>query len=173
MNKSTGPTNGNGMKRVGPTPSASSAGAAMPSTQGVKGKEPVRIAKPAAAGVPSKLGPTSFRTAPSASAHTHEQPHQPHASTITLVTPQQPRSLGPPSRPSQMAGQAGHHPQPQPVRASVTVQQQQQQYHATTLQTQQGSAVLQHSREALQQTLEERALEVQSEDIVLPDIASE
>jgi hypothetical protein len=72
-----------------------------------------------------------------------------------------------------MAGQAGHHPQPQPVRASVTVQQQQQQYHATTLQTQQGSAVLQHSREALQQTLEERALEVQSEDIVLPDIASE
>jgi hypothetical protein len=62
-----------------------------------------------------------------------------------------------------MAGQAGHHPQPQPVRASVTVQ----------LQTQQGSAVLQHSREALQQTLEERALEVQSEDIVLPDIASE
>lgn len=74
-----------------------------------------------------------------------------------------------------MAGQAGHHPQPQRVRASVTVQQQQQQqqYHATTLQTQQGSAVLQHSREALQQTLEERALEVQSEDIVLPDIASE
>ncbi|GFZ50575.1 hypothetical protein JCM24511_08332 [Saitozyma sp. JCM 24511] len=171
MNKSTGPTTGNGMKRVGQPATAPSAGAAIPPTQGLKGKEPVRIAKPAAAGVPSKLGPTSFRTAPSTSAH--EQPHQTHASTVMLVTPQQPRSLGPPSRPSQMTGQAGHHPQPQAVRASVTVQQQQQQYLATTLQTQQGSAVLQYSREALQQTLEERALEVQSEDIVLPDIASE
>jgi hypothetical protein len=97
-----------------------------------------------------KIGPTSFRTT------VQEQPHQTHSSTISLVTPQA-----------------------QVVRTSVAQHHHQQQHHAhaqTHIQLHQqqgGSAVLQQSRAALQQTLDERAMEVQSEDIVLPDIASE
>ncbi|KAK4684542.1 hypothetical protein P7C73_g5630, partial [Tremellales sp. Uapishka_1] len=90
--------------------------------------------------LPTKMGPTAFRTEPSQQA----------MSTITLVSQPQGerRPLGPPSRPSQLTGNAIRPPQPQAQRAST---------------------VLQQSR----MTLQNQMAEVQSEDIVLPDIASE
>lgn len=138
---------------------------AAPAVQGPmisnKPKEPPRLNKPvpafgaAISTVPGsgKIGPTSFRTVAettsiiAASAQT---------TTITLVNPQaERRPLGPPSRPSAMA---------QPLRQSTAVQQS---LHNRA------STVLQQSRVALQSQLDEKAIEIQSEDIVLPDIASE
>nr|XP_018262064.1 uncharacterized protein I303_05079 [Kwoniella dejecticola CBS 10117]OBR84222.1 hypothetical protein I303_05079 [Kwoniella dejecticola CBS 10117] len=127
---------------------------------GGKGKEPFRPTKQSTATLGSsashsslngmaKMGPSAFRTAIEASATS--------SSTITLVTQQngERKALGPPSRPSAMQQQ--HHQQhQQPIRQST--------HHATTLQ---------QSRVALQTQLDEKAAMVQSEDIVLPDIASE
>ncbi|WVF68772.1 hypothetical protein IAT40_003544 [Kwoniella sp. CBS 6097] len=136
---------------------------------GAKGKEPFRPTKQntlasstssvqlAGAG---KMGPSSFRTA---------ETHQTHSSTISLVTQPQHqaqreaerKALGPPSRPSAMAN-------PQPMRQSNPV------YQGTQSHTHgQASNVLQQSRVALQTQLDEKAAMIQSEDIVLPDIASE
>lgn len=113
-------------------------------------KEPLQASK--SAPVPSKLGPSVFRTAqqeqPARAAHTpvKEQPVRP--------------TLGPPVRTSTVAA-AG---------ASRT----------STVQTAGPSrtsavagSVLQQSRVTLQAQLAQKALEQASEDIVLPDIASE
>ncbi|KAK8858852.1 hypothetical protein IAR55_003082 [Kwoniella newhampshirensis] len=133
-----------------------------------KGNEPFRPSKQISlsgstqsSAQPQKLGPSVFRTADAAQ-HTQTQ-----NSTISLVTQNQNqaqhnaerKALGPPSRPSAMA----NHPYPQPMRQSTAVHQAQGQ----------ASAVLQQSRVALQSHLEEKATLIQSEDIVLPDIASE
>ncbi|WWD18744.1 hypothetical protein CI109_103198 [Kwoniella shandongensis] len=138
-----------------------------------KGKEPFRPSKQqislssssSTVPQPQKMGPSVFRTA-EATHHTQSQ-----SSTITLVSQSQSqtqaqqnverKALGPPSRPSAMAG----HPQPQAMRQSTAVHQ--SQAHG------QASVVLQQSRVALQTQLEEKAAMIQSEDIVLPDIASE
>nr|XP_019013019.1 uncharacterized protein I206_02516 [Kwoniella pini CBS 10737]OCF51800.1 hypothetical protein I206_02516 [Kwoniella pini CBS 10737] len=125
------------------------------SQMGGKGKDPFRPSKQSTATLGSsashsnlngmaKMAPSVFRTAET-SATT--------SSTITLVTQNQQqngerKALGPPSRPSNM--------QQQPLRQST--------HHATTLQ---------QSRVALQSQLDEKAAMIQSEDIVLPDIASE
>ncbi|WWD05297.1 hypothetical protein V865_003370 [Kwoniella europaea PYCC6329] len=124
--------------------------------QSQKGKEPFRPTKQATLGssastmaLNGKMGPSAFRTAETAT-----QP-----STITLVTQNQPtgngerKPLGPPSRPSQ-------HQPAQPMRTSTAVPS-----HA--------NSILQQSRVALQTQLDEKAAMIQSEDIVLPDIASE
>ncbi|WVQ65352.1 uncharacterized protein L199_003528 [Kwoniella botswanensis] len=124
--------------------------------QSQKGKEPFRPTKQATLGssastmaLNGKMGPSAFRTAETAT----------QSSTITLVTQNQPtgngerKPLGPPSRPSQ-------HQPAQPMRASTAVPS-----HA--------NSILQQSRVALQTQLDEKAAMIQSEDIVLPDIASE
>jgi hypothetical protein len=99
----------------------------------------------------AKLGPTTFRTA----APTPMQTPQAQQSTVKLVTAN-PANLGPPSRPS---GMTGTHPHPQwshiPTGSSGP------------------SNVLQQQRVALQTQLDDKALNTQSEDIVLPDINSE
>jgi hypothetical protein len=98
----------------------------------------------------AKLGPTTFRTAP-----TPLQTPQQRQSTVKLVSAN-PANLGPPSRPS---GMTGTHPHPQwahiPTGASGP------------------SNVLQQQRVALQTQLDDKAANTQSEDIVLPDINSE
>lgn len=98
---------------------------------------------------PAKLGPTSFRTAPAP---------EPTQSTVRLVNAN-PAHLGPPSRPSGMTTSSHTHPHPQwshvPTNASGP------------------SNILQQQRAALQNQLDDKALEAQSEDIVLPDINSE
>ncbi|OCF56830.1 hypothetical protein L486_05685 [Kwoniella mangroviensis CBS 10435] len=124
--------------------------------QSQKGKEPFRPTKQATLGssastmaLNGKMGPSAFRTAETAT----------QSSTITLVTQNQPtgngerKPLGPPSRPSQ-------HQPAQPMRTSTAVPS-----HA--------NSILQQSRVALQTQLDEKAAMIQSEDIVLPDIASE
>jgi len=99
----------------------------------------------------AKLGPTTFRTAAPAAMQTP----QAQQSTVKLVTAN-PANLGPPSRPS---GMTGTHPHPQwshiPTGSSGP------------------SNVLQQQRVALQTQLDDKALNTQSEDIVLPDINSE
>lgn len=98
------------------------------------------------------MGPTAFRTAT-----TTTEVHQTQSATITLVSSTAQadrRPLGPPSRPSHATAGA--------IRPSVILPHQQP-----------AQSVLQQSRVALQTQLDEKALEVQSEDIVLPDIASE
>ncbi|OCF37313.1 hypothetical protein I316_01222 [Kwoniella heveanensis BCC8398] len=137
------------------------------SMNGGKGKEPFRPTKQSTLAsstssvqLAGKMGPSSFRTA---------ENHQTHSSTITLVTQQQsqaPRdaerkTLGPPSRPSALANT-------QPMRQSNAIFQG---THVPALG--QASSVLQQSRVALQTQLDEKAAMIQSEDIVLPDIASE
>ena len=103
---------------------------------------------------PTKMGPTTFRTATTETTSIVTATTQ--TSTVTLVQPQADRRpLGPPSRPSAMA---------QHLRQSTAVQQP---LHNRA------STVLQQSRIVLQSQLDEKALEIQSEDIVLPDIASE
>ncbi|WVR06591.1 hypothetical protein IAU60_003623 [Kwoniella sp. DSM 27419] len=136
----------NAAKKVAGGPSNS----LQQSTNG-KGKEPFRPTKQSSAFNPQpvKNGPSVFRTA-----ETH---HQTTSSTITLIT-QQPaperKALGPPSRPSAMAQHSM-----QPMRQSTAVHQ--------------SSSVLQQGRVALQAQLDEKAAMIQSEDIELPDIASE
>jgi hypothetical protein len=132
-----------------------------------KGKESIRPSsnlKPGpASSTIAKMGPTSFRTAPAAAVTEHQA-----SSTITLVNPQGERKpLGPPSRPSALPGT---------VRQSYAMplhqqhpHQQHQQYPAPP----QPAAILQQSRVTLQSALEQKAIDMQSEDIVLPDIASE
>ena len=103
-----------------------------------------------------KMGPSGgFRTAELVQAIQHASVHQNHAqsSTVSLVNPQQPRPLGPPSRPSATLGHSGA------IRPSTAPQP--------------ASAVLAQSRVVLQSQLDEKAIEVQSEEIELPDIASE
>ncbi|WRT68045.1 uncharacterized protein IL334_005020 [Kwoniella shivajii] len=100
-----------------------------------------------------KLGPSVFRVAESST--------QTQSSTITLVPQNQTqngerKALGPPSRPSSMQQQ---YPPHQPMRQSNAVPS--------------ANNVLQQSRVALQSQLDEKAAMIQSEDIVLPDIASE
>ena len=120
------------------------------------------LPNPAASTGPSgmmKLGPTTFRTttaevaqiATSSSAQQALQTTVSSTGTITLVS-QQPRALGPPSRPSAMMGQH------QAVRPSMA---------------QPPPNILQQSRVALQAQMEKEALDKASEEIVLPDIASE
>ena len=118
-------------------------------TSSMKGAIP-QASTSQAAGANAKLGPTSFRTAPIPSQAPQQQ--QP---TVKLVSAN-PANLGPPSRPS---GMTGTHPHPQWA-------------HVPT-----GSSgpsnVLQQQRVALQSQLDDKALNTQSEDIVLPDINSE
>lgn len=125
----------------------------------LKPKDPTRPIKPSITLVNStstvpaapKMGPTTFHTAETTSVVATTT----QTSTITLVNPQaERRPLGPPSRPSAMA----------PIHQSTVVQQ---------TNHNRASTVLQQSRKALQSQLDEKALEIQSEDIVLPDIASE
>ncbi|WWC88403.1 uncharacterized protein L201_003314 [Kwoniella dendrophila CBS 6074] len=133
---------------------------ALSSSQ-IKGKEPFRPSKQATlassiqynngnAVQSGKMGPSAFRTA---------ETHQTQSSTMTLVNQNnqngERKALGPPSRPSSMAQQ--------PMRQSNAISQG---GHAH-------SNILQQSRVALQAQLDEKAALVQSEDIVLPDIASE
>ncbi|WVQ84371.1 hypothetical protein IAT38_006523 [Cryptococcus sp. DSM 104549] len=127
-----------------------------------------------------KMGPTSFRTA-----ETSQYQGQSHTSTVSLVKQQTQRDsqverkpLGQPSRPSAM--EQHHFQQQQPMRQSTSVphlQPQQLLHQQQVWQQAQGSSmassVLQQSRAALQTQLDEKAAMVQSEDIVLPDIASE
>ena len=97
---------------------------------------------------PSKLGPSTFR---SATETTSVVTATAQTSTITLINPQaERRPLGPPSRPSAMA---------QSLRQSTAVSQLPNHNTASTV--------------LLQSRIDEKALDVQSEDIVLPDIASE
>ncbi|WVO17238.1 hypothetical protein L204_104930 [Cryptococcus depauperatus] len=122
----------------------------------IKGKEPFRPTKTTSAhplsisSTEQKLGPTSFRTAEVARSQT---------STITLVKQSQRESqaerkpLGQPSRPSAME--------------HMTIKHQQHQYS-----TQRSSAIPQNWSQ-IQSSLDEKAALQQSEDIVLPDIASE
>lgn len=107
---------------------------------------------------PSKLGPTVFRTAQTAESSTFSA--QP---TAVVIQPQEKRPLGPPSRPSQ---------QPAHGQSSQHVPLTQQNLQALG-QGSKASGVLQQSRIALVNQLEDKANLVQSEDIELPDIASE
>jgi hypothetical protein len=122
-------------------------------TSSMKGAIP-QASNSQASNANAKLGPTSFRTAP-----TPMQTPQSQQSTVKLVTAN-PAHLGPPSRPSGMtSGMTGTHPHPQwshvPTGSSGP------------------SNVLQQQRVALQTQLDDKALNTQSEDIVLPDINSE
>jgi len=157
LNKS-GTINPNPIKRVAPllpTGQRSSTNSLNASQGLLKAKEQLRSIKPMhplessilppSTTTNAKLGPSTFRTV---------ETSQTTSSTITLVQqPPQPRPLGPPSRPSQMASGSVHH---QAITAPVKP------LH-----------ILQQNRVALQSQLEEKALEMQSEDIDLPDIASE
>lgn len=159
LNKST---NANPAKRVAP----STANSANAQTAQQKARETFRPTSSMKGAVASsttasasvsatvgaaKLGPTSFRTAP-------QQP-DPAQSTVRLVNAN-PAHLGPPSRPSGMASTAHTHPHPQWS-------------HVPTNSGAGPSNILQQQRVALQSQLDDKALEAQSEDIVLPDIASE
>ena len=135
---------------------AASSSSSTFSTAPVKGKDPLRTIKPvyplpsvALTTIPgvSKLGPTAFRTAETSTAG---------GSTITLVQPK--TGLGPPSRPSSQLPLQNQGYQPQGYQPKTSTAP---------------LAVLQQSRVQLQSHLDEKALETQSEDIVLPDIASE
>ncbi|KAL1408525.1 hypothetical protein Q8F55_005337 [Vanrija albida] len=97
----------------------------------------------------SKMGPTSFRT--------NDEPTR--APTISLVVPPAPaaaqaerRPLGPPARTSTAQGPHGTHAA-----------------HAGPS----NATVLQQSRAALQAQLDQKAIDMESEQIELPDIASE
>lgn len=96
----------------------------------------------------SKMGPTSFRT--------NDEPAR--GPTISLVVPPAPaaqaerRPLGPPARTSTAQGPHGTH---------------------TAQAGPSNAAVLQQSRAALQAQLDQKALDMESEAIELPDIASE
>ena len=172
------------LKRIpppAPLPSSSASGlAALPP----KPKDPLRVIKPAlpttsvsngvvAGG--SKLGPTVFKTSDmpqSSSTMSLVQPStstaslvQTSSSTINLVQAQssaaigvgqlQPerRPLGPPSRPSQQQASGNGHV----IASGSSV----------------ASAILHKSRINLQAQLDDKVLQQASEDIVLPDIASE
>jgi hypothetical protein len=119
-------------------------------TSSMKGAIPQASTSQAPSTTNAKLGPTAFRTAP-----TPMQTPQAQQSTVKLVSAN-PANLGPPSRPS---GMTGTHPHPQwshiPTGSSGP------------------SNVLQQQRVALQTQLDDKALNTQSEDIVLPDINSE
>lgn len=107
-------------------------------------------------GIP-KVGPSTFRTGSTVFASQEVT----HTSTITLVSanPQaERRPLGPPSRPSAMA-------QSQILTYGNNGSQ--------ALGIAGPSNILQQSRVTLQSQLEQKAVDMQSEDIVLPDIASE
>lgn len=160
LNKSTGPA----FKKVG----------ALAGSSGLqsKPKEPLRSIKPviptpviasSSNGIPvaggSKLGPTAFRTAETTTTSTTTVVAT-HG-TMSLVQPR--AALGPPSRPSSQL------PQPH---AYPTFQPQMHGQHGMSTQAK-PAVVLQQSRIQLQTQLDEKALEIQSEDIVLPDIASE
>ena len=123
--------------------------------------EPMRVIKPtidlssgpssAALGPAQKVGPTHFRSISTNKPDVIVQLQQ-SSSTISLVQTQtqvERPPLGPPSRPAA-----------QPI-------QNQAQTHAVA------SAVLQKSRINLKAQIDQNVIEVQSEDIELPDIASE
>ncbi|OXH34374.1 hypothetical protein J008_02668 [Cryptococcus neoformans] len=123
-----------------------------------KGKEPFRPTKttsthPLSQSITEQQAPKAFRTAET----THTQ-----SSTITLVKPTQREShierkpLGQPSRLSAMENQAMRQPQ-----------------HQQNQIPQQSSSAAPQSWAQVQSSLDEKAMAQQSEDIVLPDIASE
>ena len=152
LNKSAS-ASANPAKRVAPGPQGATQGHANKAretfrpTSSVKGNAP-----------PQKLGPTSFRTAP---APPTEQPQ----STIRLVSAN-PAHLGPPSRASGMPNNNNGHPHPQwahiPTNSS-----------SANVAGPGPSVSLQQHRAALQSQLDDKALEAEAEDIVLPDINSE
>lgn len=113
-------------------------------TPTAKGKEPLHPSKAANLG---KTGPNAFRV---------EQETTIKESTIkAVVAPNRP-ALGPPSRTSHLGGSAAAGPSgPSAVRT-----------HAAT-------ATLQQQRATLQAQLDQKALDQESENIVLPDINSE
>lgn len=157
LNKSTSV---NPAKRVAPGPPGGST-----QTQANKARETFRPTS-SVKGNPqpsnhnqAKLGPTSFRTAPAT-------PAEQQQSTIRLVSAN-PAHLGPPSRASGMPN-ATHNGHPHPQWAHVPTNTQ-----APNVAGPGPSGLLQQHRAALQHQLEDKALEAQSEDIVLPDIASE
>lgn len=123
-----------------------------------KGKEAFRPTKttsthPLSQSITEQQAPKAFRTAETA----HTQ-----SSTITLVKPTQREShierkpLGQPSRLSAMENQAMRQPQ-----------------HQQNQIPQQSSSAAPQSWAQVQSSLDEKAMAQQSEDIVLPDIASE
>ena len=132
-----------------PQPSTNTGRETFRPTSSMKGAPPQASGSSQASSSNGKLGPTSFRTAPAAPPPQAPQP------TVKLVSAN-PANLGPPSRPS---GMTGTHPHPQwshiPTGGSGP------------------SNVLQQQRVALQTQLDDKALNTQSEDIVLPDINSE
>ena len=125
-----------------------------------KNHQPLRVIKPSVVpsgsstlGPAQKLGPTHFRSASSSNPDTGLAQS---ASTVSVAqTNGERQPLGPPSRPSTQIGPAQHST------------------HSSQVQSNVASAVLQQSRLALQTQIDIKALEKESEDIELPDIASE
>jgi hypothetical protein len=132
-----------------PQPATNSGRETFRPTSSMKGAPPQASGNSQASSSAAKLGPTSFRTAPTA-----PQPQAPQP-TVKLVSVN-PANLGPPSRPS---GMTGTHPHPQ--------------WSHIPTGTSGPSNVLQQQRVALQTQLDDKALNTQSEDIELPDINSE
>jgi hypothetical protein len=144
-----------------------------------KMKEPAKLTKPSgpvpSTHGPSKLVPSTFRTAPIPP----ETPiHQmSNTTSIRLVGQPQPqvqaqtqgerKPLGPPTRPSAIRASN----QAAAIRQSQAVASQHHPSSSTVPGTH--TAVLNQSRLALQNQLDAEAAELASEEIVLPDIASE
>lgn len=151
LNKST---MANPAKRVAPGPTTQQA-------QANKARETFRPTSSLKGSVQptnqAKLGPTSFRTAPA-------PPAEQQQSTIRLVSAN-PAHLGPPSRPSGLLPN-NHTTHPHPQWSHIPT-------NPNSGTAGGPSIVLQQQRVALQSQLEDKALEAQSEDIVLPDINSE
>lgn len=149
LNKSSAPPTGNPNPAKRPAPGPAQTAGNNKARDTFRPTSSVKGSSAAQSQTAPKLGPTSFRTAPAAP-HVQAQAE----STIRLVNAN-PAHLGPPSRPS-----AATHPHPQWS-------------HVPTNPNAGASTVLQQQRVALQSQLDVQNYNGESEDIVLPDIASE
>ncbi|ODO09941.1 hypothetical protein I350_02164 [Cryptococcus amylolentus CBS 6273] len=144
---------------------------AAPSQSLAKGKEPFRPTKTTLSSsitADSKMGPNAFRTAdsqtPSSTIKLVGQPAQPPAQresqAATWSAPER-KPLGQPSRPSQMEGHG--------VKQSLLYQAHHQQLQSINTQPQAPP----QNWQQVQASLDKKVQQQDSEDIVLPDIASE
>ncbi|WVQ73311.1 hypothetical protein IAR50_002879 [Cryptococcus sp. DSM 104548] len=143
---------------------------AAPSQSLTKGKEPFRPTKTnlsSSITADSKMGPNTFRTAESQAQSSTiklvSKPVQPPAqreSQVTWPAPER-KPLGQPSRPSQMEGHG--------VKQSLLYQAHHQQLQSINAQPQAPP----QNWQQVQASLDKKVQQQDSEDIVLPDIASE